>query len=717
MKNGIDFKLTSFKISIFVDINIPITKDPSMKKTLLFTFLSIGFIFPVLAQNNKHALIIALSEYNRETGWRNINSANDVQLIKNALIAKGFAEENIIVHSDGLTKDGILDAIQKDLIDKVQPGDMAYFQYSGHGQQVADDNNDEVDGLDEALVPVDAPVGNRYKDPKTGQVVNYDGSKHLRDDDLGAILDKLRTKLGTTGNVMVVIDACHSGSATRGIGLARGTSEPNVPDGWKAPASASSRGAVETETGFGLITVEQNKAGMVCFFGSSQDELNYEYEDNDGKRYGSLSYALSKALTESKSTTSYRALFENIKNTMGVIAPKQVPQVEGVIDQEILGGKLLDAPSYYNVIDWKATNKVEINVGKLQSINNGSIVSFYPPDTRISVDSKKAPAKPIATGKVVSAGWTSSEVELTSGALTKEDAEKSWCYITEKSVVEKPLTVQISASSKDVKVVRKIMAEYPTLVITDKPNSDLLLEVGTGASTRGASLVTITTKTDNVIYEKAMADAKGVQEDEVKAAVKSMANYAQANLIKGIEIENPSMQGEVIIVPIKIREGADMKNLKDGDTEELDPATLKDANGIVRVPIGTYIRFKVRNNSSSKLYYALIDIDPNNNITAVYPDAKHTPSEFKLEGFGVSDKTNFFRAGAPEGGEVLKLIMSDKPLNLREIIGTRGVTEGSSPIEALIQRSYNSTRGPEEVPITTENIGVYTFTYQVEKAK
>src|SRR5690606_37375396 len=133
--------------------------------------------------------------------------------------------------------------------------------------------------------------------------------------------------------------------------------------------------------------------------------------------YGSLSYVMSKALIEADNITSYRALFESIKNKMAVIAPKQTPQVEGVIDQEILGGKLLGAVDYLNVKRWKDNTHLEINAGNLQSVNTGSIVAFYPADTR---DISKA--KAIAVGKVVSARMADSEVELTEGSLDKNTA-------------------------------------------------------------------------------------------------------------------------------------------------------------------------------------------------------------------------------------------------------------------------------------------------------
>lgn len=676
----------------------------------IFLFLSVSlFSLPVLAE--RHALIIALSSYNEETGWSSISSANDVEIIKQALIIKGFSEKNIHVYIDGLTKEGILNAIQSDLINKVKKGDVVYFHFSGHGQQVADNDGDELDGLDEALVPVDAPARNKMLNPTTGALEDYNGDKHLRDEELGLILDELRIKLGTSGNVMVVIDACHSGTATRGLSKARGSKEPNVPDGWVKPNSKS-RGEIK-EIGFGLITTEANKAGMVCFSGSGQDELNYEYEENN-IGYGSLSYVMSKALIESNNSTSYRALFENIKNKMAVIAPKQTPQVEGVIDQEILGGKLLGTADYLSVKNWKDDTHVIINAGNLQSLNNGSIVAFYPADTR-DISNKKA----IAIGKVVNARMADSEVELTEGKLDKNRALSSWCFVQEKNFDERKLKVRLEVSQpKDADVVKQLIKEYPILEITNENHSDLLLEIGGKSNSRGAT-ISVVSKFNDVIFEKpASYHGQTINEKEISEALLKMVSYSQAHFIRGLTLDNPEMKAEVIIVPLKIRDGANRSNLSNEDFTELAPETLRDEDGVLRVTEGTYVRLKIKNNSSKTMYYSLIDIYPDNDFGILYPDNRRTPGEFKVKGFKESDVMNVFQIGPPYGIDVLKLILSEQPLELSNVISSRGQSQGSgNPLESLFQKSFVKERGPMPAPVSAENIGIYTFTYEIVPSK
>ena len=52
------------------------------------------------------------------------------------------------------TKQNMMDAMQW-LVAGVQPGDILFFHYSGHGAQQRCTTGQEADGLDETIVPVD----------------------------------------------------------------------------------------------------------------------------------------------------------------------------------------------------------------------------------------------------------------------------------------------------------------------------------------------------------------------------------------------------------------------------------------------------------------------------------------------------------------------------------------------------------------------------------
>ena len=137
-----------------------------------------------------------------------------MDLLKKALLERfSFPEGDIRVLTDSAaTRQGIMDAFRDHLIAKASPGALVYFHYSGHGQQIADDNGDELDGLDESLVTAD------YK----SQSAQDGAATNLRDDTIGELLRQLRTRMVDPadgrfkGNITVTFDCCFSGTATRG---------------------------------------------------------------------------------------------------------------------------------------------------------------------------------------------------------------------------------------------------------------------------------------------------------------------------------------------------------------------------------------------------------------------------------------------------------------------------------------------------------------------
>ena len=178
---------------------------------------------PAGAQPQQYALLIGIGNYPAEGGWQHINATNDLSVIGDALRNRGFQEDHIMMLKDQYaTREGILNAWRQGLLPRIHAGDVVYFQFSGHGQQVADDNGDELDGYDEAIVPYDSPL--RYQEGV------YRGENLLRDDELNNLFTDLRRRLGPGGNLRVVLDACHSGTGTRGMEPARGTDRPMARD-------------------------------------------------------------------------------------------------------------------------------------------------------------------------------------------------------------------------------------------------------------------------------------------------------------------------------------------------------------------------------------------------------------------------------------------------------------------------------------------------------
>lgn len=163
-----------------------------------------------LSAQTKRALVIGIGEQ-VDKSWAKINGDKDVPLVQQMLQKVGYTDIRTLVNKQA-TKAGIVTAFKK-LTAQCAVGDIVYIHFSGHGQQVTDVNGDEgkKDGWDEAWVPYDAYL--RYDEKR------YKGEKHLIDDELNILLTAIRNKIGDSGKLLVVVDACHSGDSSRGVDI------------------------------------------------------------------------------------------------------------------------------------------------------------------------------------------------------------------------------------------------------------------------------------------------------------------------------------------------------------------------------------------------------------------------------------------------------------------------------------------------------------------
>lgn len=283
-----------------------------MKKQIsALLFLVLGWTLSVSAQN-KIALIVGISTYSPSTGWKTIHTEQDVVMTKATLIKQGFHDSNILVLQNELaTKANILLNLEQNLLKKARKDDLIYFHFSGHGQQMIDLEGDELDRLDECIVPYDAS--------KTYKPGVYQGELHLRDDELAQAFQKIRKKIGPNGQLIQVIDACHSGTGLRSeMDGVRGTNALMAPKNYLSCASSD-----EKEE---LLELQQGEdlAPIVGFFGSKANELNYECTIN-GQKMGSLTYALCKHFSTMGPESTYKGLFDKVRQEMYALAPNQNP--------------------------------------------------------------------------------------------------------------------------------------------------------------------------------------------------------------------------------------------------------------------------------------------------------------------------------------------------------------------------------------------------------
>lgn len=274
-----------------------------MKRLLNFILL---YMCCFLLQAKNHALVIGIGEYpDVDYGWCTINGDNDISIICEMLKVNGFEDKNIVtLRNSEATFSGIIAGLSS-LEEELKTDDVVYIHFSGHGQQITDLDSDEKDGYDEAWIPYDA-----LQEPTP----YYNGEFHLTDDILNNILHKLKEKVGKNGKIIVVADACHSGTSTRDItddSIIRGTSAKFI--------IKSNKNTIKNERSTEWITIS------AC----SDNEVNRQCKIGNSTSYGSLSYALYKLryklgkLTLSELEATLKGLLQS-----PLIARPQSPKIE-----------------------------------------------------------------------------------------------------------------------------------------------------------------------------------------------------------------------------------------------------------------------------------------------------------------------------------------------------------------------------------------------------
>lgn len=215
----------------------------------------------------RHGLVIGLGEY-QDGAWSKIHGDRDVPIVRDMLANCGYTDIVTLVNNQA-TKAGITSAFSR-LAERCKRGDIVYIHFSGHGQQITDVNGDEEDGWDEAWIPYDA----MYAYSNT-----YHGEKHLIDDEIAVLLSEIRKRIGMSGKLLVVVDACHSGDSDRG-GEGEDEYIRGASDNFVIPVSVRPGKSAKAKENWLTLTACKN----------FQD--NCEVKVNEGVFYGMLSYVL-----------------------------------------------------------------------------------------------------------------------------------------------------------------------------------------------------------------------------------------------------------------------------------------------------------------------------------------------------------------------------------------------------------------------------------------
>jgi len=309
--------------------------------------------------------------------------ANDVTLVRTLLTSERFnIPADAITTLAGLpaeetarpTRANIERAFRR-LSEIAGRGDQVLILLAGHGsQQPADPDptDDEPDGLDEIFLPADVSGW----DGKAGRVVNA-----ITDDDIRQWVTAIRRKGAI---VSILVDACHSGTITRG-----GPSAPRergIPASELIPAEVLAR-AVPSVTRSSAaqaaraesFDLARDEGDIAALYAADVAEGTPELTlpDRDGPVHGLFTYTVARVLAGATEPITYRELVQRVIDSYRAEGYGPTPSFEGAaIDRYVLGEEApRDRPAYR--ITARDGNRWSLAAGSLHGLTSGSILEVF----------------------------------------------------------------------------------------------------------------------------------------------------------------------------------------------------------------------------------------------------------------------------------------------------------------------------------------------------
>lgn len=657
--------------------------------------------------HGKRALLIGISKYERPlkngAAWQNLTLAgkggpahsapkNDLELLASVLVREfAFDPDDIKIVSDEPvsfagrvvpavvpTHKVMVEAFRSFLVARTRPGDVAYFHFSGHGQQVPDDDpEEELDGYDETLVPAD-------------YVSQSDGSNNIRDDELNVLLAELGRK--SPANVTVTIDSCSSGTATRGdYDSFRGGP-------WRGAPVARERVRGEDESfddsAAGLAKGGRPALRNYVFLSAAAPRQRAQQGVFEGTYYGVFTYYLAKAMGDAgrRPASTYRELFDRVLNQVSS-GRSQQPQMEGdQLDNVVLRDGAVPAGSYVRVkvngpqgTSFRASDyKIVLDAGSLQGMTAGSKFELYPASVK-----SRGEGPPLAVAKVKEVFATESVLEAegnVSPAALKDAArafEVSHNYGPVLKVALKDLGRR--AGLQEMLGGLGLAATAPE----SSAEWNVLIRAAVPAD-RNEGVVPA--DFDGLVLQRRDGSSvfAAVREGEGMYAELRKALIGEAKRVTLLSLDNtdPNIKVEMRLVPVAdvvYEPGLSGEPVVKSYRETGDgPKYSK--GGLAEFKVGDYYLIKIRNKGMAAVYVTILNLDAGGRIQRAFPNSDH-PDNLLLgsgdPGYGGGWRdAGLFQVSAPFGLESMRAIATERRANFAplfdEAIAARGESRGGS---------------------------------------
>ena len=659
----------------------------------------VGALLPQRAvaapQAPKFALLVGITDYSRDGLPKLQGCLNDVRDMRQELIADfGFKPENILTLTNAqATRAGIASAFRAQLHDNAQknPGGTFLFYYSGHGFQTPDLNGDE-----------------KLEDPNDTQDETFMAwDADLIDDDVDELCRETRGVKDFTGSLTVILDSCHSGTATRG---ALGDGKPNVK-------SAQATYQPSPETPLRALPIAANPAGGTltafsgCLPSQSSEEKLFPVADAPGAKgapgndyHGVLTYYLLQSMKAATQSTTNSQIWTQVAT---VLSGKydQLPLLEGSRPNlSFLGGanRATVPPIPYTLAGGTLSFPKGIEAGAVK----GGFVR---------VSSAGQTAKPLTISKA-QLGRASALVPAGTALAPTGTVELLTPYFG-----SEPLKIGIGDGiAGDNPLVSHLRAHYSgdagnfvSLAQTGETPNVYLLRATRGAALPAASETSAQNRDDKGYI---LSKAPGGQPifhiflpatepgDDISAAgevrlFETLDNYAAQSNVKALTNQDENgltPEQAVEITATRINGGFNAKHRWHADNNDLTPRSIDLSQQTLKA--GEGIQFEFKNQTSQPLYLAALWLSNDGSITILQDTQQQKQLVLAPAGVaGASALTAKYGIEGESGAETIKLFVSRQPINVDylERDAVRGARSGAASPFDLLAGQMMGTRAPQ----------------------
>ena len=627
-------------------------------------------VSPSVSAGTKRALLIGINNYKAVPHL--MGSLNDVAAIQQILITRwGFEPSNIkTLTEQAATRAAILAAL-RELVHESGPNDTVFVHFSGHGSQVQDLDGDEDDGLDETLVPYDG------RTPGVPDIV---------DDELDRIFAGLHA-----GATLIVLDSCHSGTATRALDFrTRG-----IPQDMRIGLYEDMEGATKTRA---IVPRVESRFLVMSAVADNEEALDGPI---DGEYHGIFTYALSRSLAVSPPGASPRDVFARVAEEMkrlqtrfGRTTAMPEPQLEGppvLLDRALLtvanSGATVSGSSRLAWLEVQPApaGQVLLVQGALLGAAAGSTWAIYPPG-----ETTFAPGRAIAVATAADGVGLDVRASLRAPAARVEPGSRAVALMPAPGDARVPIRIlDVPAEQRrQIEAVLNRTIRNVDLVGPERP-ARFLIDV------QGNALRLLAADARQVV---ATFDARTDQWGS--AVARLIARSAHASEL--LALDNPTSQISVRAQVVGNAPQATRDIVLVADTRPAQLHIRRPDEG--RAPQNS---LQIAVTVNTDVYLTVVDVDSDGNANLLFPNSYQRP-DFYPDGrvpgneplmipdsLSAGSRAGFFwDYGPPAGIDTIRIFASTDANTarlIRERIralqsapnGTRGLTSGGSVSEAL----------------------------------